>query len=282
MDDAENLSRQWKLCKRCSYAAPLEHRFCSRCGNDTWIDAPTNFSLPQAPLPGNPPSRIVVPWTAGDVAKGVGLFLLMALSSSILLELIAPQNGNGDGEIGPYVLAAAAMAQVAFLMSVWLFAVSKYQIRWRSLGFSRRPGRKEVLFAIAAFIGAMAVQVIYFSILDAVGVDTESAIDSIFDEESMAVLVMLSILALVVAPVAEEVFYRGFVFGGLTRRFGFRWGVVGSGALFSLSHVEPITLFPLLVLGILLAWVYYRTESLWTPVMVHFFNNSVAVAVQLA
>ena len=156
------------------------------------------------------------------------------------------------------------------------------KIRWRSLGFLKRPGRREVLFAIAALISILAVEVVYFSILAAAGVDTESSISATFDEESRVVLVLLSILAVVVAPMTEEVFYRGFVFVGLTRRFGFRWGAVVSGGLFSLSHIEPIALFPFLVLGILLAWVYYRTESLWTPVMVHFFNNSIAVAVQLA
>jgi hypothetical protein len=88
-------------------------------------------------------------------------------------------------------------------------------------------------------------------------------------------------LVCVVAPVAEELFFRGFVFGGL-RRHGFWPAAIVSGAVFGLAHVlgSPLGfIVPLAFLGMVLAFLYERTGSLYPPMALHALNNSIAFGV---
>jgi CAAX protease family protein len=83
------------------------------------------------------------------------------------------------------------------------------------------------------------------------------------------------------APLAEELFFRGLLFGVLRSRFGLAWGVLVTGALFSLVHAvgsPPETLIVLFVLGAGLCLLYLRTGSLLPCIGLHAFNNAIALA----
>ncbi len=131
-------------------------------------------------------------------------------------------------------------------------------------------------------IAEIAVQVAYYVVLERAGVDTEDLSPTPFVEAGSEYLIGLAILAVVVAPIAEELFFRAFVFRGLAGRWGFWWAGGVSSLLFMAAHLEPLSFPPLFVLGLLLAWLYHRTRALWAPMLVHFGNNAIAVGVLLA
>jgi uncharacterized protein len=84
-----------------------------------------------------------------------------------------------------------------------------------------------------------------------------------------------------VAPIAEEVFFRGFLFPVLRARTGVAWGVVITGALFSLVHAlgSPVeALIVLFVLGAGLCLLYLRTGSLLPCIGLHALNNAISFA----
>jgi membrane protease YdiL (CAAX protease family) len=93
--------------------------------------------------------------------------------------------------------------------------------------------------------------------------------------EERLVLPLAGVATVLVAPLAEETFFRGFMFGGL-RRFGFFWAALVSGLLFSAVHLNPGGLIPLALVGMLFAWAYTRTGSLWTPIYAHLTFNLVS------
>jgi uncharacterized protein len=83
------------------------------------------------------------------------------------------------------------------------------------------------------------------------------------------------------APLAEELFFRGLLFPVLRSRFGVAWGVLVTGALFSVVHAvgsPPETLIVLFVLGAGLCLLYLRTGSLLPCIGLHAFNNAIAFA----
>ena len=86
-------------------------------------------------------------------------------------------------------------------------------------------------------------------------------------------------LALILAPVAEELFFRGFIFSSIASRGGFWKGALLSAGIFAIAHIEPITLFPLFVFGIFLSWAYYKTGSIWSSMLAHLLNNALALGV---
>jgi membrane protease YdiL (CAAX protease family) len=94
------------------------------------------------------------------------------------------------------------------------------------------------------------------------------------------VLVALFVLvAVIMAPFFEEMFFRGFIFGGLSQSFGWAWGAAGSAAIFGLAHLQLTVFVPLFSLGFGLAWVYKRTGSLWTCIALHALFNAISVLV---
>ena len=277
---ADQALGEWKLCRRCAKIALQELQYCPRCGSDTWTPVSERLAgLPHSESKGGDHLSIV-PWTTADVAKGIIFFLAQAAMVSLLFILVIIL--VEDLRLGFYALLVTFLIEFILVTAVWLFAVSKYRISWSALGLWKGPGGLGVMLAAAALVAGLAVQVIYLRLLELIGVDTTGATPSTFLEEGGVLLVLLSLLALLVAPFAEELFFRGFVFVGLANRFGFWWGAVGSAAVFSLVHIEPVKIFPLFILGLLLAWVYYKTGSLWTPVLMHFLNNGIALAVVLA
>jgi membrane protease YdiL (CAAX protease family) len=87
----------------------------------------------------------------------------------------------------------------------------------------------------------------------------------------------------VAAPIGEEVFFRAFLHRCATRRLG-RWtGTLVSASAFALVHGGPILVLAILPMGVLLAWAYDRTGSLWVPITMHAVNNGLmALALRYA
>ncbi|HEU4322986.1 MAG TPA: CPBP family intramembrane glutamic endopeptidase [Roseiflexaceae bacterium] len=96
------------------------------------------------------------------------------------------------------------------------------------------------------------------------------------------------ITAAVLAPVGEEVLFRGYIFNALRQSYAARpWGLALafglSALLFSLAHSLAATrdviglLIPTFVMGLLLAWGSYRTGSVIPSIIAHTMNNGLAV-----
>ena len=86
----------------------------------------------------------------------------------------------------------------------------------------------------------------------------------------------------VIAPLVEEIVFRGMIFGWLRGRVPIVWAVLISAALFSLAHIGflQLTLFlPVFSAGLLLAVLYNHARSLWPNVIVHGAFNLIGLLV---
>lgn len=83
-------------------------------------------------------------------------------------------------------------------------------------------------------------------------------------------------LVVILAPLAEEIIFRGVLFAGFLRRMPLLLAAVFSALLFALPHLPGgIAILPLVfVAGFILALLFYRTGSLWPPIIVHALNNA--------
>lgn len=89
------------------------------------------------------------------------------------------------------------------------------------------------------------------------------------DEPNAGQIALGGFAALVAAPVAEEIFFRGFLFGALRRRFRFAVAAALSGAVFGVFHVIPLLIPVMILVGVGLAYIYERRGSLFASIAAH-------------
>ena len=84
------------------------------------------------------------------------------------------------------------------------------------------------------------------------------------------------------APVLEEVMFRGAIQGYLTRKLGNPWLAMAIAALvFGVYHMNPVQVVYASMFGFILGWMYYRTGSLMSVIVGHVLNNSIATLTML-
>ena len=84
-------------------------------------------------------------------------------------------------------------------------------------------------------------------------------------------------MAVIVAPVAEEILFRGY-FYGVIRRFGGRLpAILTSSLLFAAIHVHLPSMLGLGILAVILCLLYERTGSLWATITMHATFNAITI-----
>ena len=85
------------------------------------------------------------------------------------------------------------------------------------------------------------------------------------------------VTAVVAAPVCEEVFFRGILQDGLTRKYGGWQGILLASFIFGAIHLVPQQVVGGTLIGVVIGYVYYRTRSLLSAIVLHAINNSLAL-----
>jgi len=109
----------------------------------------------------------------------------------------------------------------------------------------------------------------------------QELVTDIKQEKQTAVLVGFAVMTCVVAPVAEEIFFRGFMFRVFNAKLGPVWGTLLAGAIFGLVHApNPVLgLIALAVLGGGLCVLYLRVQSIIPGMALHALNNSITFGI---
>lgn len=95
--------------------------------------------------------------------------------------------------------------------------------------------------------------------------------------ETPAQRLVLAVMAVGVAPIVEEFFFRGLIQRTLEERWGPTLGIVGAALLFALVHFLPWVLPLHALLGAAFGFAVYATRSIWSGVVLHAANNSLAI-----
>jgi len=92
---------------------------------------------------------------------------------------------------------------------------------------------------------------------------------------------VMAVVAVTLAPFAEELVFRGFIFNALWKRLPFSLSALGSGILFGLAHGQASGVAPLAAGGFVLASVYARSGSLWSSMIAHGTFNGITLGLLL-
>jgi membrane protease YdiL (CAAX protease family) len=101
-------------------------------------------------------------------------------------------------------------------------------------------------------------------------------------DRSLAERVVLAVVATLVAPVCEEIAFRGYLQTTLLSRRGPASALAASTLLFAVIHLDPVRFPALLVLGGVFGWLAWRSGSIWPAVAAHAVNNGIVSLFALA
>ena len=249
------------------------------------MDAP-RLLQPAPPAPtsaeGDHPAR--APWGVLEILTAllVTFAALVGVTGMLMLLRTAGLVPRGKPEDEPAVAIVLVVAQVLLdlggLAAAGLLSLGKYGLGLRAWGLRRE--RPLALRACAAtLIASYLALALYARLVDVLGLKDlkpENNVPRALFEDPV-VLPFTVLLVVIVAPITEEMFFRGFVFRGLLRRFGVPGAAVLSGLLFSAIHVTSAdligVLIPFAIIGVLFAVLVARTGSLWNSILVHLSFN---------
>ena len=228
---------------------------------------------------------VVVPWNGWDVLKAVafivGLLVVVLFVFIIaLVFVIVALPEDAKDTFYTYVDAFLDYGVIygVVLASIWFFSMRKYGASLRFLGF-RRPSLSH-LFLLMPLIFALdwGFEAAYTWLVSSVGTEAlipkQEYIQEMFDEAPFKPLLYSDIV--VITPIVEEILFRGFILAGLTLALGNIRGLLISSMMFALVHIDLDVMPIIFVSGMLTAWLYMRTGSLWPPIAMHAANNMIA------
>ncbi|MGD8902093.1 MAG: type II CAAX endopeptidase family protein [Anaerolineae bacterium] len=209
-----------------------------------------------------------VPWSSREAWWGaIALFLwivtVYAVSYLIERNAIAVDPG-----------LFTAITEAGLLVPVWWLVMRRYGVGLDALGL-RRFGAGSLGVGCGLMIMSLLFNAVWASILAIFDLRAQVDLVPIFAELSSPWWLLLA--GIVVAPVVEELFFRGFLYAGLAQRYSWRRAAVISSALFALIHLQPLAIPPIFILGYIFAYLYRRSGSIWPAVVMHVATNALGL-----
>lgn len=212
--------------------------------------------------------------TYGDLLAMLGIFFAVQIAVTLIGSLVLLFSGQGvidlePHELGRFLAASSFLSCTATALIIWRYR------RWRKAPKIRIPLRFSGLNPLLVgwcYLLMMAASVALeplYELLPAPHQDFGRGVWAF-----MAVVV--------IAPLLEEWICRGQIFGSLRTRYGVVRSLLLSALIFGLMHVQPVPVLNAFVLGLVLGFIYHKTNTLLSSILLHALYNGTAYALTMA
>ncbi len=202
----------------------------------------------------------------------LGVFFLTTLVGSYSLHLWWL-----EGEpLGRFYLVAVAQFLVTTGL-VFIFTMGTKKAHWSDLGLRRTSLRELLVYGCGWGLLLVLFMLVVGWPLSRLQPDIAPQLfeTMLRNAQTGSAFVILFFMGAVLAPVAEELFYRAMIYPFLRKALGPMWGMVLAGLVFGLAHWDLWRTIPLAIGGIALCYVYEKTGSIFVPMLTHGVWNGV-------
>ncbi|MEA3490083.1 MAG: type II CAAX endopeptidase family protein [Candidatus Omnitrophota bacterium] len=217
-------------------------------------------------------------WSVGDVARVILIFLSSGYAFVILQGFVAKQfpilfNDNFRMILNTVMMNAAGIGVIVY------FIVKKYGQDLNAIGITSKKIVTGVFYAVVGYIALLpvllAIMLITFFVTKLLEYrpPVQPIVQVFIEEKETSVLLLSAVFAAVFGPIAEEIFFRGFMYSAVKKRFGIFRSMLITSAIFSFLHTHIVGFLPIMMLGMLLAFLYEKTGSLIPSITVHIIHN---------
>lgn len=218
-----------------------------------------------------------ISWKIRDTLAGLAVILVATILAANFLAAV--RDGAALKEGSALIPVVFLLLQLLTFAAVWFFGIRKYGGSWTSMGLVRAQGKWAYPLAGAALFGSLFLTGVYASL--AMAADLDSLIPPPIPSDALGTgLVRLSNVAVIglIGPLAEEIFFRGFMLAAMVNTLGVLRGVIAGSALFAISHGDIGVVVPAFMSGLLLSWLYLKTRSVGPPFTAHMVQNLLALS----
>lgn len=227
-------------------------------------------------------------WRGRDVALMTALSLaaflvaMVGLVAALAMAGVPVDDPDALVAAPAFTLGTLALTGIALIGAVWA-GLRWRRLSWESIGVAA-PQRRWILIAALAALGLRIAAVPLGLLLQAAGfpMDNPQLPMLLPEGGSWAVLAATLVLAGVLIPIAEELFFRGVLYAWLRERWGVAVGVVVSSAVFGAVHGHPTLAVIAGSLGVATALIYERSRSLPAAIAAHMTFNILGIGLLYA
>lgn len=204
------------------------------------------------------------------------LFPLVIFSPLIIAKILnlplAEHIGMTADNFGLFVIVSQAISLVVTLILI-ASKLRKLDLPWSKVGLKRFKIFQAVRYVGGYYVIIFGLLMLLAIIASSLGVQPPATTDGETGGtkllEFMGSFWLTFALSVILAPIIEEIIFRGVLFPAISKRYGLVSGVVISSFVFTLVHIDPINMISVLPLGVFLAIMYQRTGSIYPGMMLH-------------
>ena len=217
------------------------------------------------------------PWKLPDFLVVMTLLITMLLLA--LLSNLLGMRGSTETQnpAAGFVVATFLYGSVLVLVH---FMIQRHRTSWWAVfGFnSPRPvsallmamGVAFIILPVAWGLGILSTRIMAQFHVEAV---PQQSVKMLQTGISVGPEIFLALLAIAIAPVTEELLFRGILYPFIKQQGYPKLALWGTSVLFGLLHLNLMTFLPLTFLGLVLAWLYETTDNLTAPILAHSLFN---------
>ncbi len=214
--------------------------------------------------------------TWGDMLAVIGIYLLATVATSIVVAIIAAVSGGTENFAETMSNGPMSALSYALSMGLTIVGVLIYRKLRRGTGrmFHLSMRGFNPMLILWGFVMVLLTGVVIEPVLELFPDAFLKMIDKMGMNGGWSILMLV-----VLAPVMEEVLFRGILLESVRSKHSAGRAIVVSALMFGVIHFIPQQVVNAFVIGLILGYIYVRTESLWPVIVIHALNNAMAYVV---
>lgn len=167
---------------------------------------------------------------------------------------------------------------IILLLGIYFIALRPMKLTWEEVGirpFAAKDWKMILVYSVLFMIGATVIM----TLTSLIGNTWENEkTDAMQQNRSFFMISIAFISAAIISPIYEEIFYRGFIYRWLRTRIGLIGAILLSSFIFTIVHIPTYNAMPVnFFSGIIFAYAYEQSGSIWPPVLIHGITNGLMV-----
>lgn len=226
------------------------------------------------------------PWTIKDVGTILAITGILLAVAFFLTNFLDIKLHMIESKYKSLYLLGFLILQWLIIIIPWLsLSLKKYKLSFKSLGIIKTGVWETIKLVFSGYFLFLGITLIISLIVIYTGIQIpgyqiQQKLLPLFGDSTLNIA-LTGIAVVIIAPVLEEIFFRGFLLRSLSDKWGIAWGSILSAALFAIIHMQFESIIPIFILGLIINSLVIRSKSILPSIFFHVFNNAIAFSVEI-